>query len=324
MSDVEGTNTLGAALVAGLCALLACSCGGRELSACTPGRVETCPCSGGRSGTQACLADGTFGACVCDEPMDAGLSDAAVDDAAVPDDASSSDADVDAAAMDAGPLPGHAILIGHDGYFPNDSVDRMIANAVFVGERPATGALRILEMALGSTAGSEANIHAAIDAGGTSRGRVVTYTNLASTMVSALESALADADVFLVRPLDFGGAADYRTLAPTWHDSIVAFLDAGGVVVVLMNIDASSGRRHEEWLVLSGTDLFNGVTDVFPTGPTTFEVVGPTDAVGMGVLSPYAASGICLNMVGGGVPITRTAMASISPALCPVVRHLVH
>ena len=39
-------------------------------SGCVPNRVEACPCPGGPSGTQTCLPDRTFGACVC---ADAGV-----------------------------------------------------------------------------------------------------------------------------------------------------------------------------------------------------------------------------------------------------------
>ena len=51
-------------------------------SGCVPNRVEACPCPGGLSGTQTCLPDHTFGACVC---ADASTTDVSVPDATVPD-----------------------------------------------------------------------------------------------------------------------------------------------------------------------------------------------------------------------------------------------
>jgi hypothetical protein len=51
-------------------------------SGCVPNRVEACPCPGGLAGTQTCLPDRTFGACVC---ADAGVVDVTAPDSAPPD-----------------------------------------------------------------------------------------------------------------------------------------------------------------------------------------------------------------------------------------------
>lgn len=40
--------------------------------ACVPGRSEACTCTNGQTGAQACLPDGTYGACECESEADAG------------------------------------------------------------------------------------------------------------------------------------------------------------------------------------------------------------------------------------------------------------
>lgn len=78
---------------------------------CTPGRVKTCPCDGAPTlGRQTCLADGTFGACMCSEaPRDAALADAVAEAVADVDVDAAADASIDLAPdaiADAGPDAG--------------------------------------------------------------------------------------------------------------------------------------------------------------------------------------------------------------------------
>jgi hypothetical protein len=267
---------------------------------------------------------------VCDTPeLDAGggtdaasIADTgtALDAASDPDASATPDAFV---GPDAGAVPGHAVMIGFDGNGANDSIDAMIANAVFLSERPPSGDLRILEYVQYSSPGLELNLHATIAAAASARGRTVAYAELASPGAATLTSGLATADVLLVRPQNLSPGA-FATVGPEWHDPVIAFLDAGGVVVILMNENESSGAPHDEWRLAAGAGLFEALSDPTATQGVMFEIATPSDPVAAGVLSPFADRGVCLNMMTGGTPVARTSSTSgVAPLFCPVVRHLV-
>jgi hypothetical protein len=80
---------------------------------CVAGIVVECPCGGGVTGTQACQADGTFGACTCAQPdagppqgdagtLDSGVADAGTTDAGTTDAGTTDAGTTDAGTPDAG------------------------------------------------------------------------------------------------------------------------------------------------------------------------------------------------------------------------------
>ncbi len=91
----SSVGAAGMAFLIGVLALAACSPGD---SSCTPGRSLACACPGGGSGVQTCLADRTFGACVCGPGGEASTDVVAVD--TVPPDTALADV-VDAITADA-------------------------------------------------------------------------------------------------------------------------------------------------------------------------------------------------------------------------------
>ncbi len=306
------------------------------LSACVPGRVESCPCVGAASGTQACLPDGTFGACTCagaDAGVDAALptdatttTDAAtVSDGAVVTDSGGTTMDVGPTdtgiGVDAAHIHGHAVVLGYDGFTANDSVDAMITNSVFLSERLGTAPLRVLEYTQFAIDTGSTRLHGLLDDAGTTRGRTLVYSDLASSSASTFASSIASADVLLVHA-QYMATLDFPTVGASWHDTVIAFLDAGGVVVILMNLQQDSWARHDEWALASGTGLFNASGSFNHDGSPQTEIATPTDPVAAGVLTPYAAPVIGLAGMTGGVPVARTSVAVAVPAFTPTVRHL--
>lgn len=298
-----------------LSCVLSVSLSGCASNACTPGRVESCPCLGGGVGVQQCLADGTFGSCTCEEavdaavPTDAGLPDTpVVADVPLGDDTSiEPDAPVD--------VTGHAVLIGGYPFQPDEAFDRMIANAVLVSERTGDVAVtEYMEHAVVPGWEIQARLHAAIDQRAEATGRTVTYTDLDAAF--DLPDVIGSTDVLLIHGQTYAPAGWMNTVSMAWHDDLVAFLDAGGVVVVL-------AAQHEEHRVLSGAGLFGlpAASLPFNSVGTTFTVVAPTDPIVTDVLSPFLATEVtgvvCFMGSTGGSVVARETVG-----LCPVVRHL--
>ncbi len=84
-SSLRGlTPRLGQLLVIGVVA--ACSGGSSSGAQCVPGLVVACPCPGGGTGLQECTAEGAFGDCECEGPIDASTAtDAPIDSGACPE-----------------------------------------------------------------------------------------------------------------------------------------------------------------------------------------------------------------------------------------------
>ena len=309
---------------------------------CVPGRVESCPCPTGGAGAQECLANGTFGACVClaidagavaDVGLDAStqvdggvLEDAAPLDAAIEDGSANDDAaPVDAATDAAVPIHGHAVLFGWSGLAADDALDREILNAVFLTERG--GPIEVLDYIEHSDFGggwdTQGRVHALVDAEAHGRGRTVSYRDL--TRSTSLEAMLPTASVLFIYPQPHTNWVELGNVGAAWHDAIDAYLDAGGVVIVLTSRDV-----HEEWRLVSGAGLFNSLGDATGSGSANTEIVMPLDPVAAGVISPYPApvgDGIhCFPGLSGGVLVARTTNDGPSPqplpTLCPTLRHL--
>ncbi len=244
-------------------------------------------------------------------------------DAYVENDAATSlDVGTDTFVPDAGPVHGHAVVIGHQGTTADDSVDAMITNSVFLSERPATGDLRVAEYTQFAIDGASTRVNALIDAAALARGRGVVYSAIEGP--STFTASLARADVLLVLAQYTGGGGTLSALGASAHDDVLAFLDSGGVVVILLNSRTESGAHHEEWRLASGEGLFNAPSDPWGAYAATCEIASPSDPVAAGVLTPYAPvhGANCLNGMSGGTVVARTSTTD-TPPLCPVVRHLV-
>lgn len=314
-------------VVLGGALLFALLAGCSSSNACTPGRLESCPCAGGGTGIQECQANGTFGSCDCTAPdaplpFDAGTEDdapiavdaptdgtAPTDDVVAPDDVPSEpDAPVD--------VPGHVVLIGAYPLQVDESIDRIIANAVLLSERP--GDVAVTEYVEHSTIGGwdvQARLHEIIEDRAEAESRTVTFTDLTSAF--DLEDVIGTTDVLFVHGQFNAGTGWMAGVASAWHDDLVAFVDAGGVVVVL-------SINKGEHAVVSGDDLLNVPSANWGTayGPsTTFTVVAPDDPLGEGVISPFPAtepsSVVCFMGSSGGMLVARE-----TTMLCPIVRHL--
>jgi hypothetical protein len=316
------------------------ACGGDDARpVCVAGRVEACPCIGGSTGIQTCLADGTFGACMCGDadggPVDAGD---AVDAGDTPDSGEPIDAgetadgggrdagSVDGGSADAGPPPpGHAVLMAFGGIFVDEAADGMIANSVLLSGR--SGPLRVLEYAEweGGGAGAYPHLTDVITAAAAGAGRPATFTPLVSAF--GLSAALATTDVLLVPPQCIASSDDtLRAIGTGWQPDLLAFLDAGGVVLVLTcdsrPVGGGSSAPGGEWLLTGGLFTTSSVAPRNGSVPYVHEVTAPSDPIARGVLSPFASYAPCFQGSTGGTVVARRDATALDAPLCPVVRHL--
>jgi hypothetical protein len=220
--------------------------------------------------------------------------------------------------VDAAPPPrGHVVLFAFDGASVNESVDRMIANSVLLSERPgATRVLRYVEY----YGYDFMHVQNAIDEVSTTAGRTVELVDLAS--FSGLAAALPATDVLLVLPQSRTDASTIMTIAAAWRDDLLAFLDDGGVVIVMSSTGFGSPAAHE-WRIVAGEGLFT-VTYLDTVYMThTHELIAPADPIGEGVVTPFALAATCFGGSAGGTLVARRTATAVTEPLCPVARHLV-
>jgi hypothetical protein len=114
------------------------------------------------------------------------------------------------------------------------------------------------------------------------------------------------------------GEVDLGALGATWEPTLTAFTGSGGIVVVL---DGGTGAAQMPAFVTSAGLL--SVTGQAPLAAgTSLAVFAPTDAVSLGVVSPYAAgaNSVALSTeANGGQVIYVVVPSSDGGAATPVV-----
>ena len=203
------------------------------------------------------------------------------------------------AAACAGVVGGHVVAIGHDYRTYRPPGARVLGNAVGLGARPV---VRVMVWEGDAELEAADGVLAALTAGMGATGRP--WTQVAPTALPPEDRGAAD--VLLILPQRGG---DREALGASYRARLTGFVDAGGVVIALGGPASTTA------------DLVRGAAllDVAP-GPALngqpLTVVGATDALAVGVLSPYAGSnGTASFLVGSGGPAVVVARAPAEPVV---------
>jgi hypothetical protein len=183
-----------------------------------------------------------------------------------------------------GSAPGHVVVIGHDyetAPTTFSSQARVLTNATLL---PASNPLRVMSYEEYSDAKAVSNAESVVGAEAKQLGRTVTFT--ATTSDTAVSSAINidDYDVLVVQDQMNAPSGTLAQIGSAWATDghIATFLHAGGVVVVL-----SGGTGIGEMPALAtNASLLTVNSQTAITG--SLEVLAPADAIGAGVVSPYA------------------------------------
>lgn len=257
-----------------------------------------------------------------DASADASSTDAAARDAATPPDASQPDADVDAAplcsdgltwctdqcvsldddpdncgacghqcasyvcraGMCQGQTTGDIVYLAHDyqNTQPATSQGRELMNAVMLSSHQP---VRVLVFDRWADASASTRVDGVIAAIPTTIGRSVTiaHTNRDDLVPTSLGSGAVDVLVVL----DQSGAPTgaLSTMGAAWASALGPFTHGGGELVVL---DGAAGSVQEMPAFATATGLLTVSGHTRMASGSHVDVVAPSDAVGVGVVSPYA------------------------------------
>jgi hypothetical protein len=199
---------------------------------------------------------------------------------------------------------GSTVLIGHDFFARSADIDQILGNAVQLTTEP--GNIEILsytQFADNSAGGEVANARAAITAELTAAARTATFTTLAdSTMLAT--ALTATVDVLLINEQEAGTDAGLTAVGTAWNAQLQAFLDRGGIIIVMTFLDPS-------WRIVNGPGLFT-ITGIANVTSATMTVADPASRLAAGVPATYSAPDGSSSYTGlvGGTTVVRAAVGA--------------
>lgn len=223
-----------------------------------------------------------------------------------------------------GTTPGGIVFIGHDYQSTpaGTAQARVLANAVFLGEPrgPAADHVEVLSYERYADAANVAQIKALL-AASTPAGRVLDITSTTNDGDVANLTFAAYSVLLIPDQSNASAGVDLGALGASWASALASFAQTGGVVVVL---DGGTGAAQMPALV-SGTGLLDITSQAPLATGTPIRVFSPGDAVGVGVVSPYAAgmSSVTVDTEPNGGNVVYVVGPSTDAALAPVVVHKV-
>jgi hypothetical protein len=217
-----------------------------------------------------------------------------------------------------GATAGHVVVIGHDfaSVTPVDTVAQVLVNAVYL---PTRGHVRVLAFDGGWVdPAARLDVRLVLDAAGAVTGR-----SYGATTVSTSDDFLAklnpdQTDVALVYDQTTAPTGALGPLGFAWHDALLAFEQAGGVVIAL------DGGGNAETLSLLNNSGILSVSAHASVTSLNLSVTAPGDAIGIGVLSPYVSPFRSAGFTTSEVPSATGFIVIAEPtSAMPVVVHKV-
>jgi len=182
-----------------------------------------------------------------------------------------------------GTTTGALVFIGHDfATVPVSAQARVLSNAVFI---PQTNPLNVLSYERYSDAAAIANVKTILTGAAQQVGRTLNVTDTVTD--SDIPTMLSIQNFGTLLVLDQPGAPHgaLAALGASWAATLATFSQQRGVVVVL---DGATGTGEMPGL-LTGTGLLTVTAHAPVTTGAPLTVLSRADAVGIGVLNPYAA-----------------------------------
>jgi hypothetical protein len=218
-----------------------------------------------------------------------------------------------------GALDGHIVVIGHDfSGITSMSQRRVLGNASLL---PPVTQIRVRSWEQWANPTAVTVTRGIISSAATAQGRTVVFTQL---LLPSDVTATTDqnADVLLVNDQPNAPPATLGALGTSFAATVAAFTQAGGVVIVT---DGGTSGQMVDLVKNAGLIDLAGETNV--PFSTSLAVSAPADAIGLGVLSPYAAGQKTVHFASNEPSSGQVSWVVVDPTpdagLAPVVIHKV-
>ncbi len=216
-----------------------------------------------------------------------------------------------------GVTAGDVVVIGHD-YLSTPAAaaqSRILTNAVFIQR---SNPLRVMSYERYGEAAAITTVKGILNSAAMQLNRTIAFTatvtdnDIPNTLTSATQ------DVLLVYDQRNAAPGVLTTLGTAWASTLTTFTKAGGVVVIL---DGAAGATAEMPQFLTSAGLLSVTAHASLTAAEPVTVVGPSDVVGVGVLSPYGAGSRSVRFTAAAPSATVTYIVRDSLTNDPVVIH---
>jgi hypothetical protein len=220
-----------------------------------------------------------------------------------------------------GQTSGSLVFIGHDFTTYSQAQARVLANAVLLPQSSQT--VSVLSYERYTSASALSNVKNIIGTAAKNIGRTLVLTSTTTDSDVTTGLTIAKYGVLLVADQPAASTGTLGALGATWIAALGTFTQAGGIVVIL---DGDTGIQEMPDLVTSAQLLSVTAQTSVPIF-TQLDVVVQTDAVALGVSSPYAAGAYSASFTtepaGGSVVYVVTTPPDDAGASAPVVIHKV-
>jgi len=183
-----------------------------------------------------------------------------------------------------GAVPGSMVVIGHDYDVSYSAAQaRVLANALLLS---ASTSMRVRSYEQYSASAAVLNVKSILSAAAAGASRTITYT--VATMPSDVSPGMTalNTDVLVIYDQVGAPASTLATIGSGWSSTIASFTHVGGIVIAL---DGRGGVNPQMPAMIQAAGILNVTADTSVAQSTPLDVVAPSDAVGLGVVSPYGA-----------------------------------
>ena len=183
-----------------------------------------------------------------------------------------------------GAVAGSAVVIGHDYEISYSAAQaKVLANALLMAPPQA---IKVRSYEQYATATTVSNVKAILNAAAAAQNRTVAYT--VATQPSDVSTGMTafNTDVLVIYDQASAPASSLATIGAGWVTALASFTHVGGIVIVL---DGQGGTNPQMPDLVTSANLLDVSADTPITTGTALSVVAPSDAVGLGVVSPYGA-----------------------------------
>ena len=183
-----------------------------------------------------------------------------------------------------GTVAGAMVFVGHDYQStPSGTAQaRVLSNAVFIAQ---SNPLNVLSYERYASAGAVVRTRNILTGVATQTGRTFAFTSTSTDSDVPTDLATQSYGVLLVQDQPTAPAGAMASLGASWQQALTTFVLGGGVVVVL---DGGTGVG-EMPAFATATGLLTVTAQAPLDSHALLDVLAPADAVGIGVVSPYAA-----------------------------------
>jgi len=219
-----------------------------------------------------------------------------------------------------GTTGGDIVVIGDDynSTATVPSAEKILTNAVFL---PTSNPIQILAFAEYADPTSVSNVTAILAAEASLSGRKITLTTTSMEAYIPAHLTNANYDVLIVYDQTNAAPGVLGPLGTSWASTLATFTGAGGIVV---SLDGASGTTQEMPLFNTSAALLAVSADTLIAPGAPLDVIAGADAIGHGVVTPYAAkpnSVYFTTSESNGGNVTYVVVGSPDAGQAPVVVH---